>query len=343
MRHVSPLGLGVLIVGLAGLSVAWIDKKLRFFPPPIPSENQLSDAGIALGKRLFFDTALSSDSSLSCGSCHVPESAFSGAGHSFNIGINGDAMRRNTPALFNLAWYTSMNWDGSLPSIEAQATSPITSPLEMGNTWPELIGQLEKDDVYVQSFKEAFGDAPIDSVHIGLALGQYLRSLISADSRYDQALRGEYYLSEDEYAGFELVNDQVRTGCLHCHVTDVHALGTTGEMAVNGLTDPDQDSDLGHFEFSKDSNDIGRFKIPSLRNLAYTAPYMHDGRFETLEEVMHFYNTGVHDLENLDSKFSFARQGLGLSEKEIEQIIAFLHTLNDPAFVAAYSMENPRE
>lgn len=308
--------------------------------PPLPdnAENPLTESGIQLGEKLFFDVRLSADESMSCATCHQPEYAFSGGPVTANAGITGQLQSRNTPPLFNLAWYETMAWDGRSNSIEEHLHIPILSEGEMGGSWQGINKRLKADNTYSALSLDAFGKDGVDSTVIVKAIAQYLRTLISADSKYDKAIRGELFLDEDELAGLELVNDQVKAACLHCHVTDAHVLGTNGKMSVNGLAISGEDR--GRFDLTGDSSDIGRYKTPSLRNLRYTAPYMHDGRFETLEEVLDFYNEDVQAHPGLDSKFAFARKGLGLSGEEKRQIIAFLDALNDESFVDSGERRN---
>jgi len=323
----------LLILGLGSLFFTQAKDPPKGFPPLPPGEDvQLIQSKVDIGRELFFDPILSIDSSVACASCHLPEYAFSGGPMKSNVGISEVPLIRNTPALFNLAWYEAMGWTTQSSTIEEHISIPLTHPDEMASNWDYIVKSLRENDTYPSLFEDAYGDAVIDSARVVEVLGQFLRNLISANSRYDRAVRGELHLTEKELAGLELVNDQVKTGCLHCHVTDAHLLGTNGLSAINGLLPSDLDP--GRYSQTSDSIDYGRFKTPSLRNLKYTAPYMHDGRFATLEEVIDFYDKDVHSLPGLDSKLQFAVGGLGLSPKEKEQIIAFLNALNDESFVS---------
>lgn len=318
----------------------------RYFPSmPVDSSNLPSINGVALGRLLFYDPILSKNKDLSCSSCHKQEDAFSDKGIAFSLGNNQAPMKRNTMPLFNLAWYDAFFWDGRASSIEAQIFHPIRNPQEMDMSWPELANRLQEHDVYPNLFNATFGNPEIDSVLVSNAIGQFLRTLISSNSKFDQVLAGETFLSEEEYQGFILMNDMTKGDCLHCHTTDANALGTTGSFSNNGLDKiqhPTDYRDYGLGGETKILTDYGRFKIPSLRNLAFTAPYMHDGRFKTLEEVLDFYSEGVHNAVNIDSKMGASSQGgVHLSAKEKDLIISFLKTLNDSSFIENRAFSNP--
>jgi cytochrome c peroxidase len=186
---------------------------------------------------------------------------------------------------------------------------------------------------------------PIDSVLISKAIAQFERTLISNNSRYDKALRGESYFNEDEFAGFTLVNDQSKASCLQCHTTDSDALGTNGAFSNNGLdgfNTTSEYTDQGLGDITNRTEDIGQFKIPTLRNIAVTGPYMHDGRFKTLKEVIDFYSEGLHLSPNVDSRLIHAHKGgANLTENEKHQIIAFLNSLTDSIFITNPEFGNP--
>ncbi len=322
--------------------------KLMWFPPmPTAADNPVTVEGVDLGRHLFYDPILSSDSTFSCANCHKQHYAFSDGPAVMSIGISGFPTVRNSPALFNLAWYERMFWDGRAESIEAQALFPVRDRHEMGLPWPEAEQRIRNSAFYRKKFYAAFGDQPIDSMLIVKAIGQFERTLISNRSRYDRALAGEIILTEKERKGFVLLSDMTKGDCLHCHTTDGDALGTTGTFANNGLdsvVDPEMYIDKGLGQHTGKPTDHGKFKIPSLRNVMLTAPYMHDGRFATIEEVLDFYSEGVHNSVNVDSKMGSARhKGVHLTCEEKESIITFLHTLTDSAFVNDPRFSNPFE
>lgn len=336
-----------LILGLANtpnnMPYSWPD--LRFFPEmPLDSTNLVSVEGANLGKHLFYDPILSKDSTFSCGSCHHQEYAFSDFA-TVSVGIHGDSLKRNTMPLFNLAWYKALFWDGRSPNIENQVFHPVVNPLEMDFDWRAVEDRINKNPFYKDQFQKIFHIQHIDSTHIAKAIAQFERTLISANSKYDKVLRHETYFTEQEYRGFELANDQSKGNCLQCHTTDADALGTTRKFSNNGLDYAETASDYkdkGLAGFTANKQDAGLFKIPSIRNLGFTAPYMHDGRFETLEEVLEFYSQDLQHSFNRDSKLAPENStGFDLTKEEQEDLIAFLNTLNDSDFVTKPEFANP--
>jgi cytochrome c peroxidase len=320
--------------------------ELKFFPEmPVTSANPVTVEGVALGKYLFYDPILSADSTLSCASCHKQEAAFSDSPKQFSNGRDTVLMQRNTMPLFNLAWYPALFWDGRATSIEEQVFHPVRAYNEMNLQWKTAAKKMEKSKFYKTLFARAFGKQKIDSVQIANAIAQFLRTLISYQSKYDQVLSGKAYFTKDEYDGFVLMNDQTKGDCLHCHTTDGGALGTTLVFSNNGLdavTDPLDYKDKGRGSATGNIADNGKFMVPSLRNLLFTAPYMHDGRFKTLEEVIKFYTSGVKRCANLDSKMEYAHQGgTSLTGEEKDKVIAFLKTLSDSSFVSDPAYSNP--
>jgi len=318
---------------------------LKGFPTMPLTANKPTMEGVDLGRFLFYDPILSKNNSFSCASCHKQRFAFSDAPNRFSKGINSEPMRRNTMPLFNLAWYPSLFWDGKASSIEEQVFHPVRAHDEMNLNWKVAVQRIKQSKFYQAKFQSAFGNIEIDSNLIAKAIAQFERTLISNNSKFDQVLRGETYLSEKEYKGFLLINDQTKGDCLHCHTTDADALGTTTKFSNNGLetaSHPEEFQDKGRAEITKQQTDIGLFRIPSLRNIAVTAPYMHDGRFQTLEQVINFYSDGINKSYNIDSKMGFADQGgARLNKEEKENIIAFLLTLTDSTFLTNPNFGNP--
>lgn len=320
--------------------------ELKFFPKmPIAENNPVTVEGVELGRYLFYDPILSHDSTFSCGSCHFQARAFTDSPNRFSTGLNGDRMTRNTMPLFNLAWYPSYHWDGEANSLEAQVFLPVRASNEMNLSWDIATRRIKNSSFYKPLFKAAFGETQIDSNLIALAIAQFERTLISHNSKFDQVIRGEKYFTAQEYEGFVIMNDQTKGDCLHCHTTDGNALGTTTKFSNNGLDVADTPADYedaGLGGISGNQADMGRFRIPTLRNVALTAPYMHDGRFSTLEEVLDFYSKDLKMSVNIDSKMGFAhRGGAHLTEDEKEAVIAFLHTLTDSVFITDPAFGNP--
>jgi cytochrome c peroxidase len=306
----------------------------RGFPlPNLPTSPPLTNERVALGKRLFHDPLLSRTNKQSCSSCHQMEHALSDP-RRFSEGATGELGTRNSMPLFNLAWKSSFFWDGSSPSLREQVLHPIQSAIEMHESLPDLFAELEAAN-YGPLFQSAFGSAGITEKRLGIALEQFLLTLTSYDSRFDRAARGETELTTVEKRGFELFMTEYdpRRGlkgadCFHCHGG---ALFTNHRFHNNGLPDG---RDHGLELVTGRTTDRNRFITPSLRNIALTAPYMHDGRFQTLEEVVEHYDSGLHHSPTLDPNLAkHPREGLGLDEKEKTALVAFLRTLTDPQFL----------
>lgn len=280
------------------------------------SSNPVTAAGFALGRKLFYDPGLSRDGSVACASCHQSFVAFAHSGHRVSHGVRGQDGRRNAPALFNLAWQPAFMHDGAVHHLEVQPLAPLTNPLEMDQPLSRLLEQLRSDEDYVRAFAAAFGTPKIDSQHLFRAFAQFLGTMISADSRYD---RGE--LTAVESRGLAVF----RRHCASCHV---EPLFTDYSYRDDGLdADP---PDPGRALISGREEDRGRFRVPSLRNVALTGPYMHDGRLRTLDAVLDHYDHGIQASPNLDPAL---REGLVLDPEERIAVLAFLRALTDEAFV----------
>jgi len=320
--------------------------ELKFFPKmPVEQDNPVTIEGANLGRHLFYDPILSIDSSISCSSCHKQQFAFSDSPNDLSTGSFGQKMMRNTLPLFNLAWYPSYFWDGRAFSLEEQVFHPLRATNEMNINWLVTKKKLEENKFYRKLFLQAFGKVQIDSIQVTYAIAQFLRTLISYQSKYDKVISGSDIFTKDEYDGFVLVNDQTKGDCIHCHITDGDVLGTTLVFSNNGLDSAVNAAgyaDKGRGAITGNSNDYGKFKVPSLRNLKFTAPYMHDGRFKTLEEVIEFYSTGLKMSPNIDSKMEYAhRGGVNLSVEEKKKIISFLLTMSDSTFITENKYSNP--
>ena len=304
------------------------------FPlPDLPRDNPLIEERVALGKALFSDTALSRDGTLSCASCHQPDSAFTDP-RKFSVGVRGQTGTRHSMPLINLAWKTSYFWDGRAPTLRAQVLMPIQDHTEMDETLERVSAKLAAEPGCSPQFMAAFGTSEITAEKIGLALEQYLLTLTVYDSKFDQALRGKITLKEDEKRGFELFMTEYepRTGqtgadCFHCHGGP---LFRDHQFHNNGLV-PDA-ADPGRFSVTTHEADRGKFATPSLRNIARTAPYMHNGCFATLEEVVEHYSSGVYRSGTLDPNLAkHPANGLNLSAADKAALVAFLKTLTaDP-------------
>jgi cytochrome c peroxidase len=318
------------------------------FPlPDLPRDNPLIIERVTLGEKLFHETALSKDNTLSCASCHDAKRAFTDP-RKFSVGVRGQIGTRNAMPLFNLAWRSSFFWDGRAPSLRAQALMPIQDHTEMDETLTNVVNKLSvisyqlsvsntarTSNSYLLLFAAAFGTPEITPEKIGLALESFMLTLTSFDSKFDRAIRGEEKLSAEEQRGLELFmteydprREQFGADCFHCHGG---ALFQSQTFANNGLDSTF--TDAGRAKITGKDSDKGKFSTPSLRNIALTAPYMHDGRFATLEEVVEHYSTGVKRSATLDPNLAkHPDGGLHLSEADRRALAAFLRTLTDDKY-----------
>ena len=305
----------------------------RYLPIPVlPGDNPLTEEGIALGRALFRDPQLSCNGSQSCATCHDPGHGLSDA-RSASPGAEGQAGRRHAMPLSNLAWKSAFFWDGRAASLREQVLQPIENPSEMHETLPHVVEKLSRDARYPKLFQAAFGTEAIDGDLLARALEQYLLTLQAHQARFDRVMRGEVKFSEDEQSGFDLFHTEYdpRRGlrgadCFHCHGGP---LFRSVAFANNGL-DGEFKKDGGRSEVTHREADLGKFAVPSLRNVAQTGPYMHDGRFQTLEEVIDHYSTGVKRSATLDPNLAkHPDGGVHFSEAEKRSLIAFLRTLTE--------------
>ncbi|MVZ65061.1 c-type cytochrome [Sphingobacterium sp. DK4209] len=300
--------------------------KPKHFPEPnynFPG-NPISKEKFDLGKKLFYDPILSRDNTISCSSCHIPENAFTHHGHDVSHGIDDRLGIRNSMTLTNLAWSKSFFWDGGVFDLDLFSIAPIENVVEMDEKLPNVLKKLNSSKTYPLLFEKAFGTREIQSSHLLKALSQFMLLLVSDQSKYDQVIRSEAEFTAEEEAGYRLF----QSNCNACHQ---EPLFTDGSFRDNGIgMNPAKDE--GRFEISQLENDRLKFKVPTLRNLAFTQPYMHDGRFRTLESVINHYRREVQQTPNLDPLFS-KEMGIKLSELEVKQLLAFLNTLNDETFI----------
>jgi cytochrome c peroxidase len=302
------------------------------FPiPDLPRDNPLIEERVALGERLFHDPALSRDGTISCASCHQADAGFSDP-RRFSMGVRNRTGTRHAMPLFNLAWKNSFFWDGRTPSLRTQALMPIQDRTEMDESLNNVVRKLAAANDYPKLFQAAFGSSDITAEKIGLAIEQFVLTLTSCDSKFDRAFRGQAKLSTDEQRGFELFmteydprTRQYGADCFHCHGG---ALFTDHQFHNNGLGL--DDADLGRFRATQWEADRGKFATPSLRNVELRGPYMHDGRFRTLEEVVDHYTTGVKRSSSLDPNLAkHPDGGVPLSAADKRALVAFLKTLTD--------------
>lgn len=303
----------------------------------IPADNPTTRQGVQLGRALFYDPILSSNGKVSCATCHQQQRAFTD-GRAFSLGVDTVPTRRNSMSLANLLWVRNLLWDGRSTGLEAQALVPMLDAHEMNQSPEVSAGQLQNNTRYRQMFAAAFGDEKITGDRIVKALAQFERTLISAGALYDAYLTGTYTPRPEEQRGMELFMGRqtasaTRVNCVHCHGSPRLMVELFHNNGLDRIP-----ADHGREEFTQDAGDRGRFRVPTLRNIGVTGPYMHDGRFATLREVLDHYSDHIQDSETLssfipDSTDASGRRGLLLNEREKEDIIAFLHMLTDSTFL----------
>lgn len=305
------------------------------FPPmDMPANNPMTEEGVALGRKLFYDKRLSSDNTISCGSCHKSEEGFSDA-TTFSLGVGNQQGNIQSMPIVNLGWSEFLFWDGRATSLEDQALEPVRNPIEMHEEWNNVALKLSDDEECLRMFNAAFGVTEIDSTLATRAMAQFLRSMVSVNSRFAKSERNEALLTPDELAGQNIFNSEIGD-CFHCHGS---ILLTSGDFHNNGL---DANPDWGRYEVTGDTSDIGRFKAPSLHNIEYTAPYMHDGRFATLDDVINHYSSGVVYSSTIDPNMKKVEDGgLLLNPIQKAQLKAFLLTFSDPDFIANPDFQDP--
>lgn len=323
----------------------------------VPADNPLTEEAVHLGRRLFYDSRLSGDNTVSCSSCHRQHLAFTD-GKATSVGVSGTPLAFNSLSLANLLWGPQhFFWDGRAISLEEQALIPIQHPDEMAQNLDELVDELKADEIYPGLFRRAYGK--ISAENIARAIASFERTLVSANSRYDQYLRGALQLSAEEELGRKLfmahpdVKVSQRGGnCIDCH-SQFLTSGFNAQFdgfSNNGL-DNEAALEPGLQLVTGQTADKGKFKVPTLRNIALTAPYMHDGRFSTLEQVLDHYDEGIRISETLSPLIMEAnnqqqdatntRISLNLTREEKRAIVAFLHTLTDYDFVTDERFSNP--
>jgi cytochrome c peroxidase len=315
---------------------------------PIPENNPLTVEGINLGRHLFWDKNLSRNSTISCGSCHLQFANFSDTSQ-YSMGVDGIPSKRHSMPLINLAWSSTLFWDGRAASIEEQIFEPVPNHIEMDLPWQQAVERLNGKPEYRTMFYEAYGSESIDSVKVSLAIAQFLRTMVSFNSKYDKWYTGQAQLTASELSGLELFQKeggdpeifpggQFGGDCFHCHGGSLDFF-TDYQFHNNGLDSIFEDEGLAIVTGS--ALDIGRFKTPTLRNIELSAPYMHDGRFKTLEEVIEHYNSGGHPSPTIDPFMKNVYGGLGLTTQSKIDLINFIKTLTDQDFVNNPLFQDP--
>jgi len=301
------------------------------FPEPTYdiSMNPPTEKGFLLGKQLFYDGRLASDGVVSCGFCHIQDFAFTHHTHIVSHGVDGALGTRNAQPLHNLAFMKDFTWDGAADHLDLQPIIPITNPVEMNNTFNTILDALKDNEGYVTMFEEAFENGEVNTDNMLKALSQFMLMMVSAESKYDKFLANDgTTLTQDEMDGLNLFNQK----CASCHVG---ALLTDQTYRNNGLPMDPQYNDIGRERVTGLDSDRQKFKVPTLRNIEATFPYMHDGRLSTLEDVLDFYENGMVDSPTLDTQFFQPDGSIGIpfDTGDKEKIIAFLKTLTDNNFI----------
>jgi len=290
------------------------------------AKNRLSEEGFQLGKKLFYDGRLSKDGNFPCASCHQQFGAFASYDHDLSHGYNNTFTTRNAPGLFNLAWMPSFHWDGGVNHIEVQPLSPITAPNEMAENLDSVLRKLRKDTMYLRLFKAAFGTPEISSQRMLKALAQFTGSIVSADSKYDKVQRGEATFTPGELNGYNFF----KANCAACHK---EPLFTDYSFRNNGLALNPFLNDYGRMKITGNKADSLKFKVPSLRNVMLTFPYMHDGRLYSLGAVIDHYRSGIITTQPTLDPLLVNR--ISISNKEKNELIYFLNTLTDTTMTHA--------
>jgi len=316
--------------------------------PHIPADNPLTVAGVALGRRLFYDPVLSSDGSQSCASCHQPDKSFTD-GLPVSTGVLGMEGERSAMALINLAFNANgFFWDGRAKTLEAQALIPVEDHVELNESWDHVETKLRRDERYPALFRQAFGISRKSEITRDLvvkAIAQFERTLISANSKFDRVVwLNDGWLSDAELRGkqlffFEELQTVEHPGCSHCHFDPLFTDNRYKNNGLDSVARLEDFPDPGLGGVNNNRYDYGKFRVPTLRNIALTAPYMHNGRFQTLEEVLDHYSRGGHSVENEDPNI----RPFTLTERQKQDLIAFLNTLTDTTFTRNPAFQNPFE
>lgn len=318
-----------------------LDAPSHFPEMIIPTDNPLTVMGVELGKRLFYEKRLSGDNTLACAGCHAPSESFSDK-NQYSKGIDGQFGKRNSMALVNLGYQKFFFWDGRAKTLEEQILFPVQDPVEMHQSWTNAVIKLRADKSYRNQFFVAFGTDQIDSTLVAKSIAQFLRTMVSGFSKYDVMYKYKYSIpltakeqgllsqvTNEEWAGYDLFNSLNGGDCFHCHNGPLMQVNI---FANNGLDATF--SDLGRGKVTNNPADMGHFKVPTLRNISLTAPYMHDGRFQTLDQVIEHYSSGIVHSTTISPLIEFASQGgVQLDAFEKGLIKKFLLTLTDHEFI----------
>ncbi len=296
------------------------------------SKNPLTQEGIDLGRKLFYDPILSSDSSISCSNCHLSFTAFTHVDHALSHGVNDSIGTRNSPSLMNLAWHTSFMWDGAVNHLDVQGLAPISHPAEMNEDINNVIKKLQRNS-YPSLFFKAFGDSNITGEHLLKAISQFELTLISCNSKYDSVMQKQTVFNSQEANGYKLF----KQNCASCHTEPFF---TNHQFENNGLFIDTLLNDYGRYNITKNPNDSLKFKVPTLRNIEFSFPYMHDGRFKNLSEVLKHYTKNINHSTTLSNHL---KNPITLTSNEKVDLTTFLLTLTDKNFLFNKNNSFPNE
>jgi cytochrome c peroxidase len=307
----------------------------KHWPNPVYdfNKNPLSKERVLLGRVLFYDPILSKNNLVSCANCHSPYNAFTHVDHALSHGIFDSIGTRNSPALMNLAWHQNFMWDGAINHLDMQALAPISNPSEMGENMGSLVGKLQALPRYQSLFYAAYQDSLVTGERVLKSISQFMLTLVSAESKYDSVMRGDSKFTEQEQKGYALFKK-------HCNSCHTEPLFTNLQFENNGLSVDPSLNDYGRYRISQNPNDSFKFKVPTLRNISYSYPYMHDGRFTTLTQVLAHYTAVKSSSGNLAKQL---RVPIGLSSNDKVDLTAFLISLNDRHFLFNANFAYPKE
>jgi cytochrome c peroxidase len=330
MKKITQLlGFGILFFGIYSFS-KWYSTPIyldipKDWPKPVYdfSKNPLTEEGFQLGRNLFYDPILSRDNTISCASCHLQQTGFTHVDHDLSHGIEGRIGIRNSMTLMNLAWSKAFMWDGGVNHLEVQFIHPITSEVEMDETMENVVKKLQELPKYQELYKKAFGTNKITGQLTLKALSQFVVMLTTSNSKYDKVVRKEEKFTEMEQKGYNLFKQH----CASCHK---EPLFTSDIFENNGLAIDTTLNDFGRMRITQNVKDKQKFKVPTLRNAQFTFPYMHDGRFKTLNDVIKHYNSGIIKSKTLSKQL---KKPMNLYDDERTELVAFLKTLTDKEFL----------
>jgi cytochrome c peroxidase len=330
----------ILLISCLALCAFKIATQQLFEVPqnwPKPSydfkRNPLTKQKVELGRELFYDPILSKNNLISCASCHSPYTAFTHVDHDLSHGIDDRIGTRNSPALMNLAWHNLYMWDGAINHLDMQALAPISHPDEMGETIESVVLKLQHSKKYSKLFLKAYGDTVVTGEHTLKAMSQFMLTLVSANSKYDSVMRKQSHFTEQENKGYYLFKQH----CSSCHT---EPLFTHTGFENNGLPLDTTLNDMGRMRITKNPSDSLKFKVPTLRNIEFSFPYMHDGRFKKISDVLKHYTSGIVHSKTLANPL---QQPIVLSSNDKVDLTAFLLTLTDKAFLFNSKHTSPKK